>query len=69
MKRHLTLLGICWVSIAPLALGEEDAHLRTVTTGSTTIAGEKIEYPTTAKSEMQSGVVEIAPGTASATFG
>jgi hypothetical protein len=69
MTRHQTLLSICRVSIVPLALGEEDAHLSTVMKGSTTIAGEKSEYPTTAKAEIQSGVIETAPGGASATFG
>lgn len=65
MRGPLSLLGICLVSIAPLALGEETAHLTTVMKGSTTIAGEQIAYPTTAKPEIQSSVVEIAPGTAS----
>ena len=64
MRKLLSALLIM-VSIqttVPVRAEQQDVKVTAVMKGSTTISGQKIEYPKTDKAEMASVLVEIQPG-------
>ena len=63
MKRVLSVLLIMIFVETTVPVGaEQDVRVTAVMKGSTTIGGQKIEYPKTDKAEMASVLVEIQPG-------
>jgi quercetin dioxygenase-like cupin family protein len=63
MKRVLSVLLIMiFVETTVPVRAEQDVRVTAVMKGSTTIGGQKIEYPKTDKAEMASVIVEISPG-------
>ena len=63
MKRVLSVLLIMvFVETTVPVRAEQDVRVTAVMKGSTTIGGQKIEYPKTDKAEMVSVIVEISPG-------
>ena len=66
MRKYLSLFLIMFCAQATAsALAGEDVKVTAVMQGSTTIGGEKIEYPKTGTAEIASVMVEIPPGTES----
>ena len=58
----LVLLTMVFIQTTVSVLAEENVKITAVMNGSTTIGGQKIEYPKTNKDEMASVLVEIPPG-------
>ena len=61
-KPCMTLLIILFIQIGLSVHADQDLKVTTVMKGSTTISGQKIEYPKTDKAEMVSVLIEIQPG-------
>ena len=63
MKTAIALLLILlFVQTTVSVFAEQDVTSTAVMKGSTTISGQKIEYPKTDKAEMASVLIEIQPG-------
>src|ERR1041384_8739354 len=63
MKTSTALfLVLLFVQTTVSVFAEQDVTSTAVMKGSTTIGGQKIEYPKTDKAEMASVIVEISPG-------
>ncbi|MGQ0811503.1 MAG: cupin domain-containing protein [Nitrospiraceae bacterium] len=61
-KLFLELLLILFFQTTAIVLAEQDVKVTAVMKGSTTIGGQKIQYPKTDKAEMASVLIEIQPG-------
>jgi quercetin dioxygenase-like cupin family protein len=55
-------ISMCALGISVAAAGESDVKVTPVMKTSTTISGQRIEYPHTDKPEMAAVIVEIQPG-------
>ena len=58
----ILLIQVLLQTTVPAGAEQQDVTVTTVMKGSTTISGQKIEYPKTEKAEMASILVEIQPG-------
>ena len=63
MKTYIALfLILLFVQTTVSVFAEQDVTSTAVMKGSTTISGQKIQYPKTDKAEMASVLIEIQPG-------